>query len=186
MAKHPKSAELVGKLRTVDVRLSQGHGVPDAIRDLGASLPASQKDYVRWVKERKTENHRFQQVRQAIADLTLGLGPIVDVPYVSERRACRALGQHRSTQHEVPRGRDEEEALIANRVALAGQYGRSAGYRASDQTDFRVIDTSAAESDRLFTGTDILCASVGINIGYCWNIAFISVVCCAIYLRLSF
>ena len=47
---------------------------------------------------------------------------------VSERRACRALGQHRSTQRKVPRGRDDEAALTADLVALAEQYGRY-GYR---------------------------------------------------------
>ena len=47
---------------------------------------------------------------------------------VSERRACRALGQHRSTQRKVPRGSDDEEALTADLVALAEKYGRY-GYR---------------------------------------------------------
>lgn len=47
---------------------------------------------------------------------------------VSERRACRALGQHRSTQRKVPRGREDEAALTADLVELARQYGRY-GYR---------------------------------------------------------
>ena len=47
---------------------------------------------------------------------------------ISERRACRALGQHRSTQRKVPRGRDDEEALTADIIALAREYGRY-GYR---------------------------------------------------------
>ena len=47
---------------------------------------------------------------------------------VSERRACRALGQHRSTQRKVPRGREDEEALTAAIIALAQLYGRY-GYR---------------------------------------------------------
>jgi transposase InsO family protein len=47
---------------------------------------------------------------------------------VSERFACRVLGQHRSTQRKVPRGRDDEEALTAEIIALASQYGRY-GYR---------------------------------------------------------
>ena len=42
---------------------------------------------------------------------------------VSERRTCRALGQHRSTQRKVPRGRDDEAALTADLVALAERYG---------------------------------------------------------------
>jgi transposase InsO family protein len=47
---------------------------------------------------------------------------------ISERRACRALGQQRSTQRRVPRGRDDEAALTADIVALAREYGRY-GYR---------------------------------------------------------
>ena len=47
---------------------------------------------------------------------------------VSERRACAALGQHRSTQRKAPRGRDDEEALTADLIELARQYGRY-GYR---------------------------------------------------------
>ena len=47
---------------------------------------------------------------------------------ISERRACAALGQHRSTQRKIPRGREDEERLTADIVALARQYGRY-GYR---------------------------------------------------------
>ena len=47
---------------------------------------------------------------------------------VSERRVCVALGQHRSTQRKTPRGRDDEEALTADIIELARQYGRY-GYR---------------------------------------------------------
>ena len=47
---------------------------------------------------------------------------------ISERRACATLGQHRSTQRKVPRGRDDEERLTADIVTLAKQYGRY-GYR---------------------------------------------------------
>src|SRR5271168_3512164 len=42
----------------------------------------------------------------------------------SERRACAALGQHRSTQRKIPRGRNDEERLTADIVDLARQYGR--------------------------------------------------------------
>jgi transposase InsO family protein len=47
---------------------------------------------------------------------------------VSERRACRTLGQHRSTQRKVPQGRDDEQRLTADTIELARQYGRY-GYR---------------------------------------------------------
>ena len=44
--------------------------------------------------------------------------------HVSERRACAALGQHRSTQRKVPRGRGDAERLTADVTELARQYGR--------------------------------------------------------------
>jgi putative transposase len=47
---------------------------------------------------------------------------------VSERRACRVVGQHRSTQRREPVRRDDEAALTAAIVELASEYGRY-GYR---------------------------------------------------------
>jgi putative transposase len=47
---------------------------------------------------------------------------------VSERRACRVLGQSRRSQRYQPVIRDDEDALTAAIVRLAGQYGRY-GYR---------------------------------------------------------
>src|SRR3977135_1106855 len=44
--------------------------------------------------------------------------------HISERRACAALGQHRSTQRKIPRGRDDEERLTADTIPLDRQYGR--------------------------------------------------------------
>jgi putative transposase len=47
---------------------------------------------------------------------------------LSERRVCRVLGQHRSTQRRIPQGRDDEARLTADLIDLARQYGRY-GYR---------------------------------------------------------
>jgi len=47
---------------------------------------------------------------------------------VSERFACRVLGQHRSTQRKIAKTPDDEAALTADIIALAIQYGRY-GYR---------------------------------------------------------
>jgi putative transposase len=47
---------------------------------------------------------------------------------ISERRACAALGQYRSTQRKLPRGREDEDRLIADLTELTRQYGRY-GYR---------------------------------------------------------
>ncbi len=47
---------------------------------------------------------------------------------VSERFACRALGQHRSTQRQAPSSPDDEAALTAAILGWARRYGRY-GYR---------------------------------------------------------
>lgn len=46
----------------------------------------------------------------------------------SERRACKVLGQPRSTQRYRPRVAGDEERLVKRLVELATQYGRY-GYR---------------------------------------------------------
>jgi hypothetical protein len=43
---------------------------------------------------------------------------------VSERFACRVLGQHSSTQRKKPSRPDDEAALTADITALAIQFGR--------------------------------------------------------------
>ena len=47
---------------------------------------------------------------------------------VSERRACRVLGQVRSTQRHIPHRKNEEENLTVQIIKLATRYGRY-GYR---------------------------------------------------------
>jgi hypothetical protein len=47
---------------------------------------------------------------------------------VSERQACQVLGQHRSTQRHIPKGRADEDRLVADMIELARQFGRY-GYR---------------------------------------------------------
>ena len=47
---------------------------------------------------------------------------------VSERRACRVLGQPRSARRRQPQARSDEPRLLADMVELATQYGRY-GYR---------------------------------------------------------
>ena len=47
---------------------------------------------------------------------------------VSERRACRVIGQHRSTQRKPCSLRDDEEALTTAIINLASRFGRY-GYR---------------------------------------------------------
>ena len=47
---------------------------------------------------------------------------------VSERKACRVLGQARSTQRRIPKRREDEEALRQDVVKVARRFGRY-GYR---------------------------------------------------------
>jgi len=47
---------------------------------------------------------------------------------VSERKACRVLGQARSTQRHSPKVKEDEEALRADMIDLARRFGRY-GYR---------------------------------------------------------
>jgi len=53
---------------------------------------------------------------------------VVEELGVTERRACRVIGQHRSTQRKQPIRRDDEDALTSAIIRLAEQFGRY-GYR---------------------------------------------------------
>lgn len=53
---------------------------------------------------------------------------VIDELKVSERRACRVLGQHHSTQRKIAKTPDDEAALTADITTLTLQYGRY-GYR---------------------------------------------------------
>ncbi|QGZ35206.1 IS3 family transposase [Brucella anthropi] len=154
--KKHKPEEIVAKLRQVDVLLSQGRSVGEAVRTIGVT----QFTYYRWRKEfgglkgdqvkrleeLEKENDRL---RKAVSDLTLEklilkeaafgklLSParrrrcvdhVVAKFSVSERFACKVLGQHRSTQRKRPRGRPDDEVLTAAIIRLASRYGRY-GYR---------------------------------------------------------
>ena len=59
--------------------------------------------------------------RRCIDDVRERLG-------ISERRACRILGQYRSTQRQYPSGPANEASLTADVIELARTYGRY-GYR---------------------------------------------------------
>jgi len=76
--KHHKPEEIVVKLRQVDVLVSQGQNIADAIRQIGVSevtyyrwrqeFGGLKTDQVKRLKELETENTRL---RKAIFDLTL-------------------------------------------------------------------------------------------------------------------
>ncbi|MFN9422322.1 IS3 family transposase [Gemmatimonas sp.] len=154
--KRHKPEEIVAKLRQVDVMVSQGQHVADAVRSIGVTevtyyrwrqeFGGLKLDQVKRLKEVEAENARL---RRAVADLTLdklilqeaGSGKLLSparrracIEHVrtelklSERRVCRVLGQHRSTQRRIPQGRDDEERLTADLIELARRHGRL-GYR---------------------------------------------------------
>jgi transposase-like protein len=78
MAKKHKPEEVVAKLRQVDVLISQGMAIVDAIRSIGVTevtyyrwrneYGGLKSDQVKRLKDLETENARL---RKAISDLTL-------------------------------------------------------------------------------------------------------------------
>ncbi|MBM6584497.1 IS3 family transposase [Microvirga sp. BT689] len=154
--KRHKPEEIVAKLRQVDVMVSQGQSVADAVRAIGVTevtyyrwrqeYGGLKSDQVKRLKDLEAENARL---RRAVADLTLDKQILKEAAFgkllsparrraciahvrstlkLSERRVCRVLGQHRSTQRRIPQGRDDEARLTDDLIDLARQYGRY-GYR---------------------------------------------------------
>ena len=78
MARRPNPEEIVAKLRQVDVLVSQGRSVADAVRSIGVTevtyyrwrkeFGGLKVDQVKRLKDLETEN---QRLRKAVADLTL-------------------------------------------------------------------------------------------------------------------
>ncbi len=145
--KRHKPEEIVTKLRQVDVPVGQGMARVDAIRE----VRVTEQTYCRWRKQLggmgTDQLKELKRLRKAVSDLTLdklilaeaargnfwappGAGPASIMRgemKVSERRVCRLLGhQHRSTQRHRPRGRPDEEQLVADIIELARRYGRYA------------------------------------------------------------
>jgi hypothetical protein len=131
-SKRHEPEEIVAKLRQVDVVTSQGQTVADAVRSIGVSEVTYHRwrqecgglktNQVRRMKDPELEN---QRLRKVVADLSLDKlilaeagrgnfqaprGPRACVEHIklkldiSERRACRVLGQHRSTRAARCRG----------------------------------------------------------------------------------
>ncbi|MEL7349601.1 MAG: IS3 family transposase [Pseudomonadota bacterium] len=154
--KRDKPEEIVVKLRQVEVLQGQGMSVADAVRQIGVTVQTYYRwrrlyggmgrEQLKRLKELEKEN---QRLRRAVSDLTLDklilaeaakgklLSParrrrcidrVRQTLGVSERRACRTLGQHRSTQRKAPRGRSDEALLTEDIIELARDYGRY-GYR---------------------------------------------------------
>jgi len=76
----------------------------------------------------------------------------------SERRACRMLVQHRSTQRRIPVGRDDEAELTADIIELVRKYGRY-GYRKIVSVGGSGMRTDQA-MPRSLAGLDLQMASI--------------------------
>ncbi|WP_156916806.1 IS3 family transposase [Leisingera aquimarina] len=154
--KRPKPEEIVAKLRQVEVLMGQGMPRIDAIRQISVTEQTYcrwKKKYggmgTEQLKELKRLQKENERLRRAVSDLTLDklilseaakgklLSPsrrracidhVRSQIKISERRVCRVLGQHRSTQRRLPLGRADEDRLVEDMIELTRQYGRY-GYR---------------------------------------------------------
>ena len=157
MARKRYTAEqIIGHLRQAEIRTSEGKTIAEVVRELGISEQTYyrwRKEYggmevnqARRLKELEQENGRLKRL---VADQALDISILKEVSRgnfsarrgdgrrlfnvretlaVSERRACRVLGQVRRTQRYTPTVADDEGVLTANVVSLATEYGWY-GYR---------------------------------------------------------
>lgn len=153
LKKRFNAERIVVLLHQIEALRSQGKVAPVACREAGIS----QQSYYRWRKEygglgvdqaKRMEELERQNahLKRLVADLELEKQILKDVAAgsperrrqavqrirakygLSERRACRTVGQPRGTQRYLAIVRCDEEALTSAIVALASQYGRY-GYR---------------------------------------------------------
>jgi transposase-like protein len=139
MRKH-KAEEIVAKLRHVKELAANGRRISECVPEIGVTEVTYYRWRNRYgdlesdLAEHLTElEAEIAQLRRAVSDLTLdklilvetttgALSPELRAAYVlhakamfgiSERRACRAIGQHRSTQRKI-RARLSLEAPMAD------------------------------------------------------------------------
>jgi putative transposase len=127
MRRH-KAEEIVAKLRHVEGLAASGRRISDCVREIGVTevtyyrwrnrYGGLESDLAEYLTELEAE---ITRLRRLVSDLTLDklilveatmgdLSPELRSAYVlhakavlgiSERRACQALGQHRSTQRKI-------------------------------------------------------------------------------------
>ena len=157
MARKKHSPEqIVALLRQIEVAIANGKPTPQACREAGIKEQTYyrwRKEYgglkleqAQRLKELEKENSRL---RRLVAELVAGeanpegrgLGKLLSPERrrcavehahqqyeLSERHACRLLGQWRGTQRYIPTQRNDEDGLTRAILHLASQYGRY-GYR---------------------------------------------------------
>ncbi|NQY41717.1 MAG: IS3 family transposase [Henriciella sp.] len=153
MARKRHSAEeIVNKLRQAEVELSKGSSIASVCKLLGVTEQTYYRwrkeygglkaDQAKKLKELEKENARLKRL---LADAELDKAILKEAAFgkllspskrrravdhvqrrlgVSQRRACRVLGQNRAVQRHTPITRDDEDALTRRIVELAAVYGR--------------------------------------------------------------
>src|SRR6266850_798876 len=120
------------------MELAKGASVADVVR----KLAISEQTYYRWKQlyggEKADQQVKVKELERQNTSLKKMVGPagrrravayLVSLSTYSERRACRLLGQSRSTQrYEVRPVRDRDRRLRARVIELARQHPRY-GYR---------------------------------------------------------
>ncbi len=155
MGKRYSPEQIVRKLRDAEAKLSNGSSVPEVSRELGISeatfhrwrkkYAAMSSSEAKRLKELEKENARLKKlVAEQVLDIDiLGgesgklLSParrrkavehVQKKLNVSERRACRAIGQPRSTQRYVGRQAERDRGL-ADRIIVLSRGNPRYGYR---------------------------------------------------------
>ena len=152
-----KPEQIVAVLRQIEVQMGNGKTAPQACKEAGIHTQTYyrwRKEYgglkvvqAKRLKELEKENTRLKRL---VAELSLEKQVLRDVAQgnfkvsperrrcaveraweqhgLSERHACRLLGQWRGTQRYEPIHRVDEDALTRAIIALGAKYGRY-GYR---------------------------------------------------------
>src|SRR6202140_4528275 len=150
MRRH-KAEEIVAKLRNVEGLVASGRRISECVREIGVTevtyyrwrnrYGGLESDLAEYLTELESE---ITRLRRQVSDLTLeklilveatteALSPELRATYVlhakaafgiSERRACQALGQHRSTQRKI-RARLSLEAPMADQSHSASVWSLS-------------------------------------------------------------
>jgi transposase len=117
----PEQAEhVIPKLREVEVELGRGKTVAEAVKKIGVT----EQTCYRWKREYGGLRTDQAKRREAVEHVRDTLGREV----VTERRACRVLGQARNTQRRKASVADDEPQFVKRIVWMASEYGRY-GYR---------------------------------------------------------
>ncbi|MGA8766687.1 MAG: IS3 family transposase [Candidatus Acidiferrales bacterium] len=155
MKKH-KPEQIVALLRQIEVEIANGKSTPQACKEAEITVQTYYRwrkefgglklDQAKRLKELERENAKLKRL---VAELSLEKQILKDVAFgkllsperrrcaveharkeyeVSERHACRLLGQWRRTQRYAAIPRIDEDALTEAIIALASEYGRY-GYR---------------------------------------------------------